>query len=90
MDDFLTINEIPWTNCIDVCTDGTRAMTSAIAVAIAKIKETSKVTTSSHRILHRHTLAMTNIPPCQKNVMDEVIKTVNFIKFDETSEIQTF
>ncbi|XP_008181076.1 zinc finger BED domain-containing protein 5-like [Acyrthosiphon pisum] len=58
---------IPWTNCIDVCTDGARAMTGATAGAIAKIKEKSNETTSSHCILHRHALAMKNIPLCLKN-----------------------
>jgi zinc finger BED domain-containing protein 5/7/8/9 len=80
LDDFLTENQIPWTNCIDVCTDGARAMTGATAGAIAKIKEKSNETTSSHCILHRHALAMKNIPPCLKNVVDEAIKIVNFIK----------
>ncbi|XP_022167750.1 zinc finger BED domain-containing protein 5-like [Myzus persicae] len=80
LDDFLTENQIPWTNCIDVCTDGAREMTGATAGAIAKIKEKSNETTSSHCILHRHALAMKNIPLCLKNVLDEAIKIVNFIK----------
>jgi len=80
LDDFLTENQIPWTNCIDVCTDGARAMTGATAGAIAKIKEKSNETTSSHYILHRHALAMKNIPLCLKNVLDEAIKIVNLIK----------
>jgi len=54
LDDFLTENEIPWTNYIDVYTDGARAMTGATARAIAKIKEKLKKTTSSYCILHRH------------------------------------
>ncbi|XP_025411828.1 zinc finger BED domain-containing protein 5-like [Sipha flava] len=55
-------------------------MTGATAGAIAKIKEKSNETTSSHCILHRHALAMKNIPLCLKNGLDEVIKIVNFIK----------
>lgn len=47
---------------------------------MAKIKEKSNETTSSHCIPHRHDLAMKNIPPCLKNVVDEAIKIVNFIK----------
>jgi len=58
LDDFFIENEIPWTNCIDVCTDDARAMTGATAGAVAKIKEKSKETTSSHCIHHRHALAM--------------------------------
>lgn len=80
VDDFLTENQIPWTNCIDVCTDGARAMTGAKAGAVAKINEKSNETASSHCILHRHALAMKNIPPCLNNVVDEAIKIVNFIK----------
>ncbi|KAL4123079.1 hypothetical protein QTP88_015312 [Uroleucon formosanum] len=55
-------------------------MAGATAGAIAKIKEKSNETTSSHCILHRHALAMKNIPLCLKNVLDEAIKIVNFIK----------
>lgn len=42
LDDFFTENETPWTNFIDVCTDGAKARAGATAGAIAKIKEKSK------------------------------------------------
>jgi len=58
LDSFLTENKIPWINCIDVCTDGAKAMVGVTAGAIAKIKEKSKEIGSSHCILHRHALTM--------------------------------
>jgi len=80
LDGFFTENKIPWTNCIDVCTDGAKAMVGATAGAVAKIKEKSKEIRSSHCILHRHALAMKTMPFSLKNVMDDAIKIINFIK----------
>lgn len=80
LDIFFTENNIPWTNCIDVCTDGAKAMVEATAGAITKVKEKSKEIRSSHCILHRHALAMKTVPFSLKNVMDDAIKIINFIK----------
>jgi hypothetical protein len=35
---------------------------------------------SSHRVLHRHTLVVKNISLTLKNVLDEAVQTVNYIK----------
>lgn len=80
LDGFFTKNKIPWTNCIDVCTDGAKAMVGATAGAISKIKEKSNEIRSSHCILHRHALAMKTMPFSLKNVMDDAIKIINFFK----------
>jgi len=63
-----------------VCTDGAKAMVGATAGVIAKIKEKSKEIRSSHCILHRHAMAMKTMPFSLKNVMDDAIKIINFIK----------
>ncbi|GBM30707.1 hypothetical protein AVEN_259572-1 [Araneus ventricosus] len=48
--------------------------------AIEKIKEKAKGCSSSHSILHRHAFAMKKIPPFIKEVLDETVKIINFIK----------
>ena len=42
IDEFFTVNGIPWDNCVDVCTDGTKAMTGTTSGVISKIKQKSK------------------------------------------------
>lgn len=80
VDTFFSENSILWDNCVDVCTDGAKAMTGKISGAIAKIKEKAKGCSSSHCVLHRHALAMKKMPPFIKEVLDETVKIINFIK----------
>lgn len=62
-------------------TDGAKAMVGASAGAVAKIKEKkSKEIRSSHCKMHRHALAMKTMHFSLKNVMDDAIKIINFIK----------
>ncbi|GBM02763.1 Zinc finger BED domain-containing protein 5 [Araneus ventricosus] len=79
LDEFFAENIILWDNCNDVCTDGAKAMTGKTSVAIAKRKEKAKGCSSSHCILHRHTLAMMKMPP--KEVLAKTVKIINFIKY---------
>ncbi|GBL60403.1 hypothetical protein AVEN_232329-1 [Araneus ventricosus] len=39
LDEFFVENSILWDNCVDVCTDGAKAMTGNMSGAISKIKE---------------------------------------------------
>lgn len=80
LDDFFTMNEIPWSNCIDVCTDGAKAMTGSTVGVITRIKEKSKNCSSSHCVLHRHALAMKQMPASFKKVLDESVQIINYIK----------
>ncbi|GBN83817.1 Zinc finger BED domain-containing protein 5 [Araneus ventricosus] len=80
LDKFFAENSILWDNCVDVCTDGAKAMTGKMSGAIAKIKEKAKGCSSSHCILHRHALAMKKMPPFIREVLSETVKIINFIK----------
>lgn len=80
LDDFLKTNEIPWSNCIDVCTDGAKAMTGPMVGVVTKIKESSKDCSSSHCVLHRHALATKKMPASFKKVLDESVRIINYIK----------
>jgi hypothetical protein len=63
-----------------VCTDGAKAVTGKTSGVISIIKEKVKNCSSSHCVLHRHTLAMKKMPPSLKEVLDESVKIINFTK----------
>lgn len=75
---FKEIN-LSWNDCINICTDGAKAMTGKTAGAVSRIKSKAPNCSSSHCILHRQTLAMKQMPSNLKLVMDEAIKKINFI-----------
>ncbi|XP_014298159.2 zinc finger BED domain-containing protein 5-like [Microplitis demolitor] len=77
---FFEENNLSWNNCIDICTDGAKAMTSNTAGLVSRINNRARNCTSSHCILHRQALAMKQMPPNLKLVMDEAVKIINFIK----------
>lgn len=80
IDDYFTENSIPWDNCVDVCSDGAKAMVGKTAGAVSRIKEKARACDSSHCILHRHALAMKKMSAPLKEVLDESVKIINFIK----------
>lgn len=77
---FFEENNLSWNNCIDICTDGAKAMTGKTAGAVSRIKNKAPNCSSSHCILHRQALAMKQMPSNLKLVMDEAVKIINFIK----------
>ncbi|GBN66542.1 Zinc finger BED domain-containing protein 5 [Araneus ventricosus] len=80
LDEFFVENSILWDNCVDVCTDGTKAMTGKMSGAIVKIKGKTKGCSRVHCILHQHALAMKKMPPFKKEVLSKTVKIINFIK----------
>ncbi|XP_031337243.1 zinc finger BED domain-containing protein 5-like [Photinus pyralis] len=73
-------NNIPWENCINICTDGAKSMVGKTAGAVARIKQVAKNCTSSHCVIHRQALVSKKMPIDLKNTLDEVVKIINFIK----------
>lgn len=63
-----------------MCTDGAKAMTGPTVGVITRIKEKSKNCSISHCVLHRHTLAMKQMPASFKKVLDESVQIINYIK----------
>jgi hypothetical protein len=53
-------------------------MVGIVAGAVTRIKNVAHNCTSSHCVLHRHTLVVKNISPTLKNVLD--VQIVNYIK----------
>jgi len=58
IDEFFTVSDIPWDNCVYVCTDGTKAMTRKTSGVISRIKQKVKECSISHCVLHRHALVV--------------------------------
>lgn len=80
LNNFFEKEGLTWNNCIDICTDGAKAMVGKTASAVSRIKEIAKNCSSSHCILHRHALAIKKMPIPLKNVLDEAVKIINFVK----------
>uniref|UniRef100_K7FCX8 DUF4371 domain-containing protein n=1 Tax=Pelodiscus sinensis TaxID=13735 RepID=K7FCX8_PELSI len=73
-------HQISWEKCVDVCSDGAKAMVGTVAGDVTRIKNVAPNCTSSHCILHRHALVVKNISPSLKNVLDEAVQIINYIK----------
>ncbi|XP_050058667.1 zinc finger BED domain-containing protein 5-like [Aphis gossypii] len=80
LNSFLEGNEIPWENCVDICTDGAKAMSGIINGAVQRIKNIAKNCSSSHCMIHRQALAAKKLSVSFKKALDEVVKIINFIK----------
>ncbi|GBP42486.1 Zinc finger BED domain-containing protein 5 [Eumeta japonica] len=68
---FFEENSLISNDCVDICTDGVKAMTGKTAGAVSRIKDKAPNCSFSHCTLHRQALAMKQMPPNLKLVMDE-------------------
>ncbi len=80
INDYISINNIDWNKCVSVCTDGAKSMLGNLSGAVTRIKEVAKNCSGVHCILHRYALVTKKIPESLKNVLDEAVKIINFIK----------
>uniref|UniRef100_A0A674KES1 BED-type domain-containing protein n=1 Tax=Terrapene triunguis TaxID=2587831 RepID=A0A674KES1_9SAUR len=80
INNFIRKHEISWGKCIDVCTDGARAMIGKMKGAVTRILSVAPESTKSHCVLHRQALAVKKIPASLKIVLDEAVQIINFVK----------
>nr|XP_034838509.1 zinc finger BED domain-containing protein 5-like [Maniola hyperantus] len=80
IDEYMKKNKIDWNKCIDVCSDGAAAMIGKVKGTVSRIKTVAQNCTSSHCILHRHALAVKRVPSDLKQVLDQAVQIVNFVK----------
>jgi hypothetical protein len=73
--------EISWKNCVDVCTDGSRAMTGKTAGLVVRVKELELSCSSSHCVLHRQELVAKTMERDLKTVLGDAVKVVKHITF---------
>jgi hypothetical protein len=79
-DKYLSENYSDWKNCVSVCTDGVKSMTGNVKGFVVKVREVNSDIGFHHCLLHHEALVAKTLPPTLKEVFDEVLKIVNFIK----------
>ena len=80
LNNFITANEIGWSKCVGVSTDGAPAMTGKYKGLEAKIQAIVPDVKWTHCCIHRESLAAKKMPGKLKSTLDEAVKVVNFIK----------
>ncbi|XP_072380827.1 zinc finger BED domain-containing protein 5-like [Diabrotica undecimpunctata] len=80
LDEFFAENGLDWMNCVGFCSDGARAMTGRFGGVATKVKSVAKNCTFMYCSIHRQVLAVKLMPEQFKNVLQDAIKVVNFIK----------
>ncbi|XP_072387386.1 zinc finger BED domain-containing protein 5-like [Diabrotica undecimpunctata] len=78
--EYIKKNDIEWSKCVDICSDGAATIVGKIRVAVSRIKVVAENTSSTHCILHRHSLATKKMPQDLKEVLDGFVKIFNHVK----------
>uniref|UniRef100_A0A0L8H619 HAT C-terminal dimerisation domain-containing protein n=1 Tax=Octopus bimaculoides TaxID=37653 RepID=A0A0L8H619_OCTBM len=80
VDNFFHAHDINWEHCIGVCTDGTPVMLGCCSGFQTLIKQKALNALGTHCTIHRQDLMAKTLPDTLKNVLNDVIAVVNFIK----------
>ncbi|CAL9700336.1 unnamed protein product [Knipowitschia caucasica] len=80
INDFMVSNEIDWAKCVGLSTDGARAMVGRLTGVVKRVKDVAPLLTAVHCSIHREALATKTMPADLNKVLNEAVKTVNFIK----------
>uniref|UniRef100_A0A8D0A9E2 DUF4371 domain-containing protein n=1 Tax=Sander lucioperca TaxID=283035 RepID=A0A8D0A9E2_SANLU len=77
---FITEHGIDWSRCVGITMDGAAAMVGQHSGLVKRVQAVAPQAKSIHCSIHREALAAKRMPPDLKTVLDEAVKTVNFIK----------
>lgn len=80
IDSYLKLLNFSWESCFGICTDGAPSMIGSIKGFVSLAKKCNKNILATHCFLHREALVAKTIGPQLKNVLDDVVNMVNFIK----------
>ncbi|CAL9694137.1 unnamed protein product [Knipowitschia caucasica] len=80
INDFMVSNEIDWAKCVGLSTDGARAMVGRLTGVVKRVKDVAPLLTAVHCSIHREALATKTMSADLNKVLNEAVKTVNFIK----------
>jgi len=80
LNEFITSHEIDWLKCVEIATDGARAMSGRFTGLVARIKEIIPSVTWYYCCIHREALVTKKIPEKLKQILNESVKIVNLIK----------
>ncbi|XP_044857783.1 zinc finger BED domain-containing protein 5-like [Mauremys mutica] len=79
IDDFIKNSDLDWRCCVEISTDGARAMIGWKKGFVARIQAVAPEAKST-RCIHREALATQNMQADLKQVLDEAVKIINFVK----------
>ena len=80
LNDYLDKWQLSWKSCVDICTDGAPSMVGCIKGLVSFIKKKNENVIVTHCFLHREALMSKTLGENLREVLDEVVKMVNFIK----------
>ena len=80
LDTFISENNLEWTKCVGVCTDGARSMSGCYGGLQALIRSKAPDALWTHCVIHREALASKYLSPTLNQVLEYVVNVVNFIK----------
>lgn len=80
VDNYLKFANLPWEKCIGVCTDGAPAMTGSVKGFTSFAKKKNENIIFTHCFLHREALMTKTLVGDLREVLDQVVKVINFIK----------
>ena len=81
VDTFFSNVGLQWKDCVAICTDGAAAMTGHTAGFQGRVKSTSDASiTFTHCMIHREALVAKKLSPELNKVVQDAVKTINFIK----------
>ncbi|GBM07456.1 Zinc finger BED domain-containing protein 5 [Araneus ventricosus] len=78
-------NEIDWAKCCGVCTDGGNSICGCYKGLRGRIKIVAPHVAWIHCCIHRQSLAAKPLPESLKEVLNQSVKFVNFIKANSTN-----
>ncbi|KAJ7344971.1 hypothetical protein JRQ81_000921 [Phrynocephalus forsythii] len=73
-------NDLEWSKCVDICSNGAAAMVGKVKGAVPKMKHAAGHVNSSHCVTHRHSLATRRLPQDLKVILDGAVKMINHVK----------
>ena len=71
---------LSWKSCVGICTDGAPSMVGSIKGLVSFIKQKNPNIITTHCFLHREVLMAKTLGPKLKEVFNQVVEMVNFIK----------
>ena len=77
---FFESENLLWENLCGCCTDGAPAMLGTKSGFQAYVKKQNPNTKGVHCMIHRHPLASKTLPPPLREVLDQTVRMVNFVK----------
>lgn len=80
LNDYLDKWQLSWKSCVGICTDGAPSMVGCIKGLVSFIKKQNENVITTHCFLHREALMSKTLGEKLKEVLDQVVQMVNFVK----------